>query len=88
MKVAGLLKKFQSQLYITLICGCLEVLEKIVYNLKIFEGDGLLPCEIKYVVKTLKAYLKELVDDEDNIDSHLHDSSLQIMVASQFFTGV
>lgn len=71
----GLLDKFRSYRYISLACTYLDVLEKTVSASKIFEGESLLPFEIKSSIKStvnnLQAYANE-DDFENDFDSHLH----------------
>ena len=69
--IAATLKKFQSYRFITLTCAYLNALDKIVPTSNIFKGDALLSFEVKSALKTSKAYLNELLDDEDDTDSHL-----------------
>ena len=52
-----------------LTCLYLDILEKTVPASKFFEGEGLLPFEVKGSVKTTLADLAE--NDYDDIDSHL-----------------
>ena len=71
-KVTSLLNKFRNYHYIFLTCSNLNLLEKAVPVSKIFEGEGLLPFEIKGAIKTTLADLNELAEDDcDDIDGHL-----------------
>ena len=71
-KVTGLLEKFKNYNYITLTCLYLDILEKIVPGSKVFEGEPLLPFEVKVSIQTIIADLTDYLDDDcDNIDSHI-----------------
>jgi hypothetical protein len=76
-KVAGLLKKFKNYHYIVLTCVYLDLLEKTVPASKVFEGEGLLPFEVKSSIQTTLADLNDFLDDDyDDIDSHLQRFSV------------
>ena len=50
----------------------LDLLEKTVPASKVFEGEGLLPFEVKSSIEIMLADLNEFLnDDYDDIDSHL-----------------
>lgn len=71
-KVIGLLKKFKNFGILTLTCLYLDILEKTVPMSKVFEGERLLPFEIKSSVKETIADLSDYLDESyDDIDSHL-----------------
>ena len=58
--------------YITLTCLYLDILEKIVPASKVFEGEPLLPFEVKASIQTTIADLTNYLDDDyDDIDSHI-----------------
>ena len=71
-KVEDLLRKFEHYRYISLKCLYLDLLERTVPASKIFEGERLLPFEIKMSIQTTLADITELLDDDyDDLDSHL-----------------
>ena len=68
----GLLRKFENYCYISLTCLYLDLLERTVPTSKAFEGEKLLPFEIKMSIQTTLVDLTELFDDDyDDLDSHL-----------------
>ena len=70
--VDGQLRKFKSYHYQTLTCLYLDTLEKTVPASKVFQGEKLLPFEVKIFVQTVLADLTEFLDnDYDDLDSHL-----------------
>ena len=71
-KVTGLMKKLKNYNYITMTCLYLEILEKIVRASKVFEGERLLPLEVKVSIQTTIADLTDYLDDNyGDIDSHM-----------------
>ena len=67
-KVQGLLNNFR-----TLVCTYLDILEKTVPASKVFEGEKLLPFEIKESINRTVSDLEEYTDDDcENLDSYLH----------------
>ena len=72
-KVQGLLNNFRSYRTLTLVCTYLDILEKTVPASKVFEGEKLLPFEIKESINRTVSDLEEYTDDDcENLDSHLH----------------
>lgn len=49
-KIQGFIKQMKSYAFLCRVCTYLDVLEKITPTSLIFEGDGLLPFEIKPVI--------------------------------------
>ena len=71
-KVTGLLKKFKNYSYITMTCLYPDILEKIAPASKVFEGERLLPFEVKASIQTTIADLTDYLDDDyDDIDSYI-----------------
>ena len=71
-KITGLLKRFKNYNNIKMTCLYLVILEKIVPASKVFEGERLLPFEVKASIQTKLADLTDYLDDDyDNIDSHI-----------------
>ena len=71
-KVTGLLKRFKNYNNITMTCLYLVILEKIVPASEVFEGERLLPFEVKASIQTKLADLTDYLDDDyDSIDSHI-----------------
>ena len=71
-KVIGLLKKFNSYRLMGLTCAYLDVLEKTVPASKVFEGDGLLPFEVRASISATLGELSEFLEDDcEDFDSHL-----------------
>ena len=72
-KVQGLLNSFWSYKTLSLVCTYLDILEKTVPASKVFEGEKLLPFEIRESINRTMTDLEEYADDDcDNLDSHLH----------------
>ena len=63
-EVTGLLKKFKNYNYVTMTCLYLDILEKIVPASKVFEGERLLPFEVKASIQTTIADLTDYLDDD------------------------
>ena len=71
-KVTGLLKRFKNYNNIIMTCLYLVILEKIVPASEVFEGERLLPFEVKASIQTKLADLTDYLDDDyDSIDSHI-----------------
>ena len=71
-KVTGLLKKFKNYNYITMTCLYFDIMEEIVPAFKVFEGERLLPFEVKASIQTTIADLTDYLDDDYvDIDSHI-----------------
>ena len=57
-------KVTENYSYITLTCLYLDILEKIVPPSKVFEGERLLPFEVKAFFQTIIADLTDYLDDD------------------------
>ena len=64
-----------------LVCTYLDMLEKITPMSLVFEGDGLLPFEVKSAIALTELELHEIVDDLE-IDDKLLDSHLSHFLLS------
>lgn len=72
-KVMGLLRNFQNYRYVTLTCAYLDILEKTVPASKVFEGENLLPFDVKAAIEITISDLREYSDVNcDDFDSHTH----------------
>ena len=72
-KVTSLLKKFKNYNYIKMTCLYLDILEKIVPASKVFEGERLLPFEVKASIQTTTGLPASF---NKKIPGHIQDFSI------------
>ena len=82
-KVAGLLKKFKNYNYITMTCLYPDILEKIAPASKVFEGERLLPFEVKASIQTTIADLTDYLDN-DYDDIAIYNGFFQSLTAKEY----
>lgn len=74
-KIIGFLKQLKSYAFLCLVCTFLDILEKITPTSLVFEGDGLLPHEVKPTVSLTVLELEDIIEsagtDDELLDSHL-----------------
>ena len=88
-KVQGLLNNFHSYRTLTLVCTYLDILEKTVPASKVFEGEKLLPFEIKESINRTVSDLEKYNDDDcENLDSHLHQFPIALNEETEKFSLV
>ena len=65
-KIAGLLSKSQNVEYLYRVCLYLDILEKVSPLSLVFEGENLLPCEIRPNLRLAIEELAEIKDSREN----------------------
>ena len=75
-KIQGFLKQLKSYPFLCTVATYLDILEKITPTSLVFEGDGLLPFEVKPTIDLTVSKLEDLIecsgsDEEELSDSHL-----------------
>ena len=81
-KFIGLLK-FKNYNYITMTWLYLDILEKIVPASQVFEGERLLPFEVKASIQTTIANLTDYLDD-DYHDIAIYNGFFQSLTAKEY----
>ena len=74
-KIIAFLKQLRSYAFLCLVCTFLDILEKITPTSLVFEGDGLLPHEVKPTISLTVLELEDIIEssgtDDEFLDSHL-----------------
>ena len=74
-KVTGLLRLLRSVLHLLKVCGSLDLVDKMGPAYMVFEGDGLMPFEVKSSLKITVDDLRDVIssceEGEPPIDSYL-----------------
>lgn len=81
-KVNGLLSKFMNVKQLLKVCSYLDILDKVSPLSLVFEGENLLPCEIRPSLKLTLEGLAEIVEARESGEVEL-DSNLRFFVIDE-----